>query len=172
MDNFHEQLITKRRTGEDIAKIIGILVGTVVLAAACLFVGIGFNAMIVSFLGIGVMVLGIWLLSGVGVEYEYIITNNWLDIDKITGKRNRKRLITLDLSHAVEFCSFPPEKDIECSTTVQASSGWEENARCLVVEHQDFGKVNLIFNPDEITREAIVKELPRALRARLENDGK
>ncbi len=172
MDNFHEQLVTRRRNGEDIAKIIGIVLGSIVLAGACIFFGIGFNILILSFLGIGVMVLGLWLLGGIGVEYEYIITNNELDIDKIIGKRTRKRLITLDLKRAEEFCTYPPEKEIDCSTTVQAATGWEKDARCLVVEHDDLGKVSVIFNPDEITREAIVRELPKAVSARIKDDAK
>ena len=172
MDNFHEQLVEKRRTGGDIAKIIGIVAGSVILAAVCLFFGIGFQFVILDFLGIGVMVLGIWLLGGMGIEYEYIITNDELDIDKIIGKRKRKRLITLDLKRTEDFCAYSADKDLNCDTTVQAATGWEKDAHCLVVNHEDLGKVNLIFNPDEITREAILRQLPTAVRSRIKTDVK
>lgn len=38
---------------------------------------------------------GYILITNMSVEYEYIVTNGEMDIDKIIAKRRRKRLITV-----------------------------------------------------------------------------
>ncbi len=92
MDNICEQLVTKTRTGADVAKIIGIMIGSVLLAAVCMFFAMALGLTFLILISVAVLALGIWLLSGVNVEYEYIITNNEMDIDKIIGRRKRKQI--------------------------------------------------------------------------------
>ena len=106
-----------------------------------------------------------------GVEYEYIVTNNELDIDKISGKRKRTRMITVDLSQSEDFYAYH-DKDGAYDTTVYATNGLETDAYCLIVHHSDYGKVNIIFNPNECTREAIAREFPITLRSRLNQNVK
>ena len=38
-------------------------------------------------LAVLVLAGGVWLLGNFNIEYEYILTNNDLDIDKVIGKR-------------------------------------------------------------------------------------
>lgn len=170
MDNYCEQLVTKVRTGADIAKIAGIALGAVLLASVCMFFAMALRATVLIIIAVGILALGIWLLSGVGVEYEYIITNNEMDIDKIIGRRKRKRMITVDLTKTEDFAAFPPSEDADADTTVHATSGVEKDAHYLLVEHDVYGKVKVIFNPNERTREAIVQELPNALRAKIKHN--
>lgn len=172
MDNICEQLVTKTRSSSDIVKIFGITIGTVLLASVFMFIVLAFGLTMMILPSVGVLALGIWLLSGVNVEYEYIITNNEMDIDKIIGRRKRKRMITVDISKATEFGTFPAEKEIEADATVHATSGVEEDAHYLLVEHSGYGKVKVIFNPNERTREAIVQELPNALRMKIKHNVK
>lgn len=110
MDNICEQLVSKTRTGADTAKIIGIMIGTILLASVFMFIVLAFGLTVMILPSVGVLALGIWLLSGVNIEYEYIITNNEMDIDKIIGRRKRKRMITIDISKAIEFGEYPAER--------------------------------------------------------------
>ena len=170
MDNFCEQIIKKERTGGDTAKYVIIIVLMVLVIGVCIFFslqGLYILLMLAFSAGWG----GVWLLKGISVEYEYIITNNEMDIDKITGRRKRTRMITVDLSKAEDFYTFS-EQNVKFDTTVYASSGLETDAYCLIVLHSDYGKVRIIFNPDERTREAIVQEFPFTLRTRMNNDAK
>ena len=171
MDNICEQLVVKARTGSDRAKAVLIILGMAVLAAALLFLSLILNFYILL-LAIAVVVGGIYLLNGLSVEYEYIITNNELDIDKIIGRRKRKRMITVDLSRAENFCCYPMQEEPDADATVHATTGLEKDARYLFAAHKDYGKVGVIFNPNKITREAIVREFPNALRARLDENVK
>ncbi len=172
MDNICEQLVTKNRTGADIAKIIAIMIGAVLLASVFMFFAIALGFTFLIIFAVGILALGIWLLSGVNVEYEYIITNNEMDIDKIIGRRKRKRMITVDISKATDFGAFPSTEDIDADATVHATTGTEKDAHYLMVEHSGYGTVKVIFNPNERTREAIVQELPNALRARIKHNVK
>ena len=170
MDNFIEQLVTKAHTGKDTAKAVIIIIAMVLLVGVIAFFAFqGFIVLLM--LAVCVVWGGVWLLKGIGVEYEYIVTNKELDIDKIVGKRKRTRMITVDLSKSEDFYAYS-EKDCECDTTVYASSGLEKDAYCLIVLHSDYGKVNIIFNPNESTREAIEQEFPYTLRTRDNNDAK
>ncbi|MGN1119829.1 MAG: DUF6106 family protein [Oscillospiraceae bacterium] len=169
MDNIAEQLVARTKTKADYLKMAGIGIGAVILASVfmflCLITGL-FSLVIPAVL---VLFGGVILTGRMNVEYEYIVTNNEMDIDKIIGKSKRKRMITLDLSLSEEFAPYPPEKDIEADATVHASSGMEKDAYYLIVNHGDYGKINLIFNPNEKIREAIVQEVPNRLRAAIKH---
>ncbi len=151
---------------------LGIMIGSVLLASVFMFIALAFGLTVMILLSVGILALGIWLLSGVNVEYEYIITNNEMDIDKIIGRRKRKRMITVDISKATEFGTFPSEEEVDADATVHATSGVEKDAHYLLVEHSGYGTVKVIFNPNERMREAIVQELPNALRAKIKHNVK
>lgn len=172
MDNYCEQLVEKRKTGADIARMVLVSLGLILGASACMFLSIYFGITFLVIFAVGLLALGVWLVSGMNVEYEYIVTNNEMDIDKIIGRRKRKRMITVDLNKADDFGGYPPEEDIDADTTVHATTGFEKNAHYLLVQHNDYGKVKVIFNPNEKLREAIAHEVPKALSVKMKNNGK
>lgn len=172
MDNFCEQLVEKRKSSADIVKMVLVSLALILGASAFMFIAIFFGVMLMVLFSVGLLALGVWLVSGMNVEYEYIVTNNELDIDKIIGRRKRKRMITIDLSKAEDFGSYPPSEDIDADTTVHATTGFEKNAHYLLVQHNDYGSVKVIFNPNEKMREAIVQQVPKTLSAKLKHNGK
>lgn len=172
MDNYYEQLVEKRKTGADIARMVLISLGLILGASACMFASIYFRLTFLVIFSVGLLALGVWLVSGMNVEYEYIVTNNEMDIDKIIGRRKRKRLITIDLSKTSDFGGYPPEEDVDAETTVHATTGLERNAHYLLAQHKDYGNVKVIFNPNEKLREAIAQQVPKALSAKLNHNGK
>lgn len=172
MDNICEQLVQKRKTGRDIAKTALICAGLALCAAACIFFAFYSGIMVLFLAAVIPVFLIVWILMGMNVEYEYIVTNNEMDIDKIIGRRKRKRMITIDLNKTEDFGGYPPQAEIEAETTVHATSGLERDAHYLVVGHRDYGKVKVIFNPNEKLREAIAREFPRSVSAKLQQYGK
>lgn len=171
MDNLAEQLIEKRRTGADLAKKALISVGALIIASFFMFVAIYMGLYVSVILAVGVLAGAIWLLGNFNIEYEYIVTNNEMDIDKIIGRRKRKRMITVDISKAEDFAPYPSENDVSADATVHAYSGSDTDAYYLLVNHSDYGKVKVIFNPNKKIREAIMQELPNTLRIKLRNNG-
>ena len=172
MDNYCEQIVEKKMTSADMIRIVIISLALILGASACMFIAIFFRISFPIIFSVGLLGLGVWIVSGLNVEYEYIVTNNEMDIDKIIGRRKRKRMITVDLSKADDFGGYPPEEEIDADTTVHATTGLEKNAHYLLVEHNDYGKVKVIFNPNEKMREAIAQEVPKALSAKMKHDGK
>ena len=170
MDNYCEQLVGKVRTGADYVKMGGIGTAAVLLAAVFMFFAMIFGFYSLTILAVLSLFGGVWLLGGMNVEYEYIVTNNEMDIDKITGKRKRKRMITVDLSNAEDFIPFGTD-NTAADATVHASSGVEKDAYCLLVNHSSYGMVKVVFNPNEKLREAIMQEVPGQLRMKIRNNG-
>ena len=172
MDNIAEQLISKQPTSGDRAKLALISVGGILLASVAMFFAIITGIMVLVLVAVGLIAGTVYYISGAYVEYEYIITNDEMDIDKIIGKRKRKRMITVDLSGAEDFAPYPSEQDIKADATVFATSGSEKDAYYLVTAHSSYGKVKIIFNPNEKIREAIMQELPNALRIKIKHNVK
>ena len=172
MDTYSEQLVTRASTGADKAKKILISIGAILIATLLMWLAIVFGAYTLILLVFGVLGLGVYLVSNMDVEYEYIITNDEMDIDKIIGRRKRKRLITIDLRSAEDFGPYPASDDVKVEATVHATTGYENDAYYMLAQHGVYGKVMLIFNPNEKTREAIMQEVPNQLRIKISHNGK
>jgi hypothetical protein len=172
MDTYAEQLVARQKTKTDMLKMAGISVGALLIASLLMFLSIAFGIMTLVVPAVLVLFGGVWLMGNQSVEYEYILTNGEMDIDKIIGKRKRKRMITVNVSGAEEFAAYPSEQEVSADVTVHASNGLEQDAYYLVVKHSDYGRVKVIFNPNEHMREAITQELPNALRVRIKHNVK
>ena len=166
MDSYSEQLIAKARTSADTAKIVLSLVGSALIAGLCVFFMLMTGAAALILLAIIAIGVGVWIAGNIGIEYEYIVTNDEMDIDKIIGKRKRKRMITVDIKKTTIFEALPYENE-QFDVIVKASSGLKKDAYCMFVEHSDYGNVKIIFNPNRKTRDAIAQALPRQLREKV-----
>ena len=172
MDTFSEQIVTRQSNGSDLAKKILISAAAILIASFLMYMSIVYGFLVLVVPAVGVLYGGVWLLGIFSVEYEYIITNEELDVDKIIGRRKRKRMITLDLRSAEDFAPYTSDTSIQVDATVHATTGLEKDAHYLLVQHNSYGKVMLIFNPNQKTREAIMQEIPNALRIKLTHDAK
>ena len=172
MDNYSEQLVPRVSTGADKAKKIAISVAAILLASMLMWLAIVFSFFSLILLVFVVLGGSVWIISNMDVEYEYIVTNDELDIDKIIGRRKRKRMITLDLRSAEDFGTYPITDEPNVDATVHATTGYEKDAHYMLFQHGSYGKVMLIFNPNEKTREAIMQEIPNQLRIKLTHNAK
>lgn len=165
MDSYCEQLVAKTRTAGDTAKMVLSIVISVLIAALFIYLILFIGLIGLIFAGVSIG-LGVWIASDVNIEYEYIITNDEMDIDKIIGKRKRKRMITVDLKRITDFETLPCSNE-NFEVVVQASGGLEGRARCMFVEHSDYGSVKIIFDPNKKIREAIAQAAPKQLRGKV-----
>jgi hypothetical protein len=162
MDIFIEQIVAKQSTAKDILLKIGIGLLAAVFSIALMIVSgmFGFG-MIGMLLAAGCIYGAFYLISGFNIEYEYIVTNGEIDIDKIFAKRRRKRLIT---AKASSFEKFGPANEAPASfdgTTIMASSGIANENYYAEFNHSKHGHVRLIFSPNEKVLGAIKPYLPR-----------
>lgn len=167
MDTFKEQLVRKMPDKNDQIKKILIIFATCVLAVICFLILFG---SVYSFIGIllaaGVVYGGYYLLTSFLVEYEYILTNGDIDIDKITAQRSRKRLATIDLATATEFGEADGSLSISPNETLIKADANDPNQRNYYVRanHKSLGAVVMIFTPTEEMLELVKGSLPRKLR--------
>ena len=164
MDHYNEQLVRKETETIDVVKRILIILGTAVLSAVCAFGAFVFGFMPLIILIFGVFYLSWYLISATSIEYEYIITNNDMDIDKIIGRRKRKRLITVKLNTVTEWGEYTEGMSVNADATVMASDATGTGVWYILAKHDKFGKVMVLFTPTEETAVNINHGVPFSVR--------
>lgn len=157
MDDFVELLVKKKNTGSDIFLKVLIVLGAIILSLLLFMLSatvqfIGF----ILFLLIAGVIYGSWLLIiSFNVEYEYIVTNGEMDIDKITAKRRRKRLITVNFKDIDIMAPVNGDHKNECKNqsvqkTIEAAAELDaKDTYFIIARHKKFGLVRILFTPDE-----------------------
>lgn len=166
MDIFSEQLVTRKKTVKDILKILGIIAAGII---ASLFLVAALRS--VSFVFVCAVWFGVWwLVTRIDTEYEYIITSAILDIDRISAKRSRKRLLSIDLKNAERFM---PIADMPKTATrnIDATPNGIENG-VYGVDFKENGQIKrLLFKPDRKILNSAKKACPSLVVLRQEDDG-
>ncbi|MBQ4362872.1 MAG: hypothetical protein II782_02590 [Oscillospiraceae bacterium] len=161
-DFYTEYLVAKIPTGGDKAKQILFLVG---LTLICGFLFWFFGPILGLMVTLAVMYGAYHLFTGFSKEYEYIITNGQLDIDRISGQRDRKRLVTVDLETCTAFgkLSDAPEEP-DGTTIVLASANNGETDYYCDAKHKSAGNVRIIFTPNDKIIDGIGMFLPNTMK--------
>ena len=152
MENYVEYLIKKKFSSSDKVKCSIFIAVLLVICGGVSLSPLGWPSglVVLAFGGYGCY----YLVSGFKKEFEYILTNDHLDVDMITAGRSRKRLCSFDIE-AVELCArvSDPDKKGEMKRSftkvIQAASSPDaENARFLIFSAED-GINMLIFEPND-----------------------
>lgn len=169
MDVFVEQLVKKPANGKTLALKMLIVFGVIAVSAFCLYLAL-LGIILAILLVFAAIYGGYYLITGLNAEYEYIITNGEIDIDKIIAQRKRKRLITAKPSKFEAFGKLADAPAVSGITIVEASGIADEDAEDYYIDfmHDSFGKVRLVFTPTERTVEAITPFLPCPVKAEYE----
>lgn len=162
MDTFFEQITAVKKSGKDIAAIAGIwLLAFIICFLLVLFMGYLGSF---SFLLIAGALFGAFKLScRFNVEYEYIVTNGTMDIDKIINKSSRKRVLSFELASVSRLEKFNQGllSSVNSKEIVTACNLNDPEAYLMVSSTEGKGTSYLIFAPDERVRGAIVKFVPK-----------
>lgn len=163
MDTFFEQIISIRKTGSKILGIFGIWFLAFILCLALFLFGGGFLGSLVPIVMFGIL-FGAYKLTGTfNIEYEYIITNGTMDVDKIINKNSRKRMTSFELSGVSRLEKFNPHilNTVDKKALVVACNLDDSNAYYMVCDREGKGSVHLVFSPDERIKGAVVKFIPK-----------
>lgn len=162
MDLFCECLVKKQRDAKDLL----INIGVCVLALIMSVLALTFNVYIFGF-GILIFVLcwyGAYNLIKLNeTEFEYTITQNEMDIDKIMGKKKRKRIITVDLNE-IEVLEKFVDKNGNSTKKVYNCFGSLENDIYFIDFLKDGVPSRVIFEPSERMKEVLKKANPKVVR--------
>lgn len=158
-DVFIEQLVKKKSTGIDMLKRVGIILGVIVIcvvAAPFIFTQFGSFAMLLC---AGAIWFGFRLMTSLNTEYEYIVTNGELDVDKIMAKRTRKRLITVKFSTFKTFELFKPEQlqGTYAAKIMACDTPDSKTTYSATFNHPKFGECLLVFSPEQRILDEVIK---------------
>ena len=115
MDTFTEELVVRKNTSKDTMKLIIYLLAIFAVPAILILLGVtvNFYFIIVAICAVFFAFYAAhYLVTGLYVEYEYAVTNSNITIDKVIAKRNRKRIISVDIKR---FNTLKKFKDGEFS---------------------------------------------------------
>lgn len=167
MDHYNEQLVRKQSEPKDMAVRALIVFFALAVTFIAVTAALLFNFLPLIVVAGGACYLAYLLMGNTFIEYEYIVTNNDLDIDKISGKRKRKRLITVKLNTVRDWGEYTGREQVNVNATVMASDASGYNAWYLVAEHEKYGTVMVIFTPVRETVENINFGVPHSARKKL-----
>jgi hypothetical protein len=153
MDTFIEKLVTRKKGFKDSLITAGIVFAAILLIMLSLTVKVLSQLGIGIFLAAGIVYLGYRLIQARNVEFEYIVTNGELDIDRIVAQRKRKRIFSASCK---EFEVLAPVKSNSFSQSVQSiknridatSSLDSPNAYFATLSYKG-EKTVILFEPDE-----------------------
>lgn len=162
MDTFFEQIVPIGIDSKSILKIIGIWVLALALSIAIFIFLVRFLGLIVFVLMAGV-IFGAYKISAMlYIEYEYIVTNGTLDIDKIVAKSSRKRLASFEISQVEVVEKYnPAAQHTGFNQIVMACNPNDPEAYKMVVSKEGKGRTLIVFAPNKKIKGAVVKSLPR-----------
>jgi len=157
MEVFIEYMVKKSKKPSDYLKVMGVMLGGFILI---LFV-MGFLGTMVPFLGsfvllisVGIIYLMYMFITSINIEFEYILTDSELDVDKIINVRRRKRLTTVNIRGVDCFAKISsPEFNRYNSNAkvkkIYACRDVKDSETCFVVFTSNDETKMLFFNPNE-----------------------
>lgn len=162
MDVFYEQLVSIKKSPVKILLIILIWLLAVGLSALAL--------LLLQYIGVllaAALLYGAYRISGLmSVEYEYILTNGEMDIDKIVAKSSRSRMITFKCGNIEKISEFDGTKPANGKFILCASQ--DNTALIITVKHNKEGIVNLVMSPNERMTDEMKKYLQYSVKRELE----
>ena len=96
MDSFIEKIVQKKKNTKDYFISFGIISATTIAILMILFILTAYIQQFAFLLAFGAGYFGFRMLSFTNVEFEYLVTNGSLDIDKIMSQRKRVRIFSAD----------------------------------------------------------------------------
>jgi hypothetical protein len=167
-DVFVEQLIERQQDFKTSMKKLGIVFAALLVSAIFLVIGM------LRFLFPAVFALSMYgafrFVKDQNLEFEYSFTNGELDIDKIMGRRRRKRELSV---HVRKFEIMAPmnekfRNEYETQNiirTVDVSTSPKSDSRWFARYRDDAGTTTLlIFEPNERLINAIRKFIPSKIK--------
>lgn len=153
MDLFNEYIIERKKSYKEYIKIVGMILGTLVL----IFAAISFSRYLQSFfllLVAGIIYLLYIGVTSMSVEFEYSVTNGDVDIDKIVARRKRTRIVSV---HSRTFEYFAPlisenmnvYNDQSITKRIDATSNTGNDKVYFAIYYKNQDKICLTFEPTE-----------------------
>lgn len=159
-DLYSEVLVKKRTTAMDRLKKGGLVLLMVAAAFVALFINVWFILMLIA-LGVA----SFFLMPTFDVEFEYLLVNRELDIDKIYSKSRRKKaeqfhleeMELFALENSLRMDSY--RNNINLKTKDYSSGNGKEGVYAMIIR-DDRGIYKVLLEPDDAMLDAMRKTFP------------
>ena len=172
MDTFIEQLVIIKNT----AKIKAVKIG---IWAVCTLMALGLIAFAILNSSLAFLLLIIaaacffcayYMCGQLNNEFEYIITNRDIDIDRIINKKKRIRMASFTCSDIEDIEKYDSNKhfaDKNRNINIYFGCTPDENAVCFKVKHPKNGHYFLVLTPNDDFKDAVRKFVTYNLKSKI-----
>ena len=160
MDTFIEQIIKKQFGLKDYLIFAASILGGCVL----ILLSWAFVPSLSAFIFVAVCVGAYYLISSRNLEFEYTITNGDISIDKIINRRNRKRVISIDVHDIEAMGNYNLEEHSQKSYDARifvSENDSRKDTWYVAAHHPKKGSVLVVISPNEKVLAAIKPFLSR-----------
>lgn len=158
MDTFVEQIVSIKKSSKTWLAYMGIAMAAIVLMTAVFL----FLRDLLIVLDVLIVFGAFKLYSRLSIEYEYIITNSTMDIDKIIAKSSRKRMISFDLSAVQRIEKYSDKLPADLiNKCFFACNPKDENTYILIYKTDGKPQQSIVLAPNDRMIEGMKKFLPR-----------
>ena len=164
-DVYLEQLVKRKNNAVSILIRIGIVLGAVILSAAIFILSpLAGPFSTILFLIFALIVYGAYMaFISQSIEYEYIITNGDIDIDKIIAQRRRKRILSFKCRDIDKMGKYDANEhsSVQYDKKYFVQDSADENPWYLAYTSPKRGRVLVVFSGYERVLNAMRPFLPR-----------
>ena len=160
---FKEYLIKQKKSPKDMMMQIGLVVGAIILSVIAFVVGGDFIGPLVI---VGIVFGTGFLFNKFSREYEYILTNNELDIDVVYNRTSRKRVITInmkkiDIMASIKDKKYEAELDKAGCKIINASENTNEaDTYAIITQSEKFGPCKILITPNDTMLDHLYRQAP------------
>lgn len=156
MDNLVEQVVKREKNSKYFLNIVLILLGAILIPATFIILALVIKRAYLIYIGFFALlfcVYGAWMfITGLNIEFEYSSLGGVLRFDKIIAKRNRKKILKLDVKIIDDIFKYSEEEMTNRKYNkvyfVSAKDYSEENY-VLAFNSEAKGKCAVVFSPKE-----------------------
>ncbi|MCL2147199.1 MAG: DUF6106 family protein [Synergistaceae bacterium] len=167
MDAFIEKLVSKKRKISDYILNLGIVVGSLLLSLVALTMLADLLGSIAFLIIAAIIYFAYKLIQLTSIEFEYIVTNGSLDIDKITAQRKRKRIFSAecrDFEVMAKVKGSNYGQHIESITRkINAASSADPDGEYFIVLPYKGERTVVYFEPDKRMLDSFRRFIPRKI---------
>ncbi len=155
MDFFTEHIIKQKKS----KKVFLAAAGMVVLTLAVWILTFPFvvHPMLSSIVGLidaAVVYASYVVISNFNIEYEYCVTNNEMDVDKITNRKKRKRITSVKFAdmEIMAPCGdsrFAREENATFAQVHMAAKSADDPDAYFIIYEEGGKRTKLVFNPTQ-----------------------
>ena len=159
MDIFSEQLVSIKKDAKTYFLAALIVIATAAIIAGALIYSGAYPILIM--VAVAAVYGAVKLLGLLNIEYEYILTNGTFDIDKITSKSKRSRVLSFECVDILNFGKYNENAVKNINATRKLICGNINDAYFIVAKVKG-QKVLMVVSLNEKMLNALKSSVPKA----------